>query len=242
MRRSFALAASAALLTALAGASLIVAQEAPAGQSETVAGWRIEEVADDFADDDPQARIIRMKREADGHELGYEIRLYSGGGPGWGSSSFSISASGDRNCWRSASAATEIGPPEQRAARVRELLARELRRIERQCAAAPGSLDMLLQGFEPAFARFTALHGELYASIEAAAQDVPENEMAMDANMDMDMNMGMDMNAADMEMNSADPEMPMTDMNMAVEDAEAAEAAADALRAADEALNAIDPK
>ena len=256
MRHSLASLAATALIVSAGGASFIAAAQGGEDRSETVAGWRVEDV-DDELEEDPLTRTIRMTREVDGHELSYEMTLYPGGGSGWSGTRFGISTHSDNQaCSRSASAATEIGPPAERAARLRELLSRELRRIERECRATPGTLDMLLAGLEPAFARFSAYHDDRHAAIQAAETQAEDayalDDSAMDDNMTVEMNMAdaadmmVDMNATDMdtatELSETDTNIS-TNMNMTAEELEApADATENALRAAEEAMNAFDPK
>jgi hypothetical protein len=162
--------AATALAVGATGTVLIAAgQGRSADRSETVGGWHIEDVTHDDPDD-PDARTIRMTREMDGHRLSYETILHAGAGPSWGDTLFSVGTfNQSRSCSHSGSAAVEIGPTAQRGARLRDLLTRELRRAEQDCGEAPGTLDILLAGFGPAFARLSAIHDQRFADLEAAA-------------------------------------------------------------------------
>jgi hypothetical protein len=212
IRKAPFIAAIAVVLGAGGGALLAARQSQPADRSETVGGWRIEDVAEEGADD-PSARTIRMSREVDGHRISYETRLFAGSGPNWAGATFGIGTHGQNQaCSHSASAAVEIGPAAERGARVRALLTEQLRGAERDCGEPAGALDMLLDGIEPAFARFTALHEERAVQLEAETATADnfafdENEMtapddaattAMDANLDgMETNMSADDIGAD---------------------------------------------
>jgi hypothetical protein len=158
---------------------------------------------------------------------------------------------GNTGCNRGSSAAVETGAPAQRPARLRALLVRELGRLESSCRAPAGTAAPLLEGFEAAFARLSAWHGERFAALEAAREAgyapgylTPEEMAAGGNDAMMDMNM-VEMDASDMSMDANYVDMGMTDMNAtwdenAADDfsAEALEAAAAATEAAADAAEA----
>ncbi len=229
--------AGALLALGVAGTAIVSAQSAvTANRSETVNGWRVEDVGTDSADD-PTGRLIRMTREIGPHRIEYEIEI-SGGGSRWGNARFGAGTNHDgRSCWKSGSAAAETGPPAARAGRVRTVLARELGQVERQCGSAPGETAALLEGFEGAFALLSSWHAGRLAEADAAAAadsaamgNAAYDDMGMDMNMDMGMDASADMNAA------MDPETEAMEDSLEA----AADAAAAAASAADAAMNAAD--
>lgn len=241
--------AAAALAATVSAAMLVQDDEVRPDRSETVAGWRIDDIPQP-TEDDPVARLIRITREGENREISYEIRLSGYGGTGWTSTMYSAEMGWENSgCNRSGPAAVETGAPAQRPARVRGVLVRELGRLESACHAPAGTTAPLLDGFEAAFARLSEWHGERLAEIEAwaAAGNMAgysgDNDMSMymDTNMDTDMETGSDMGAmADMNATYAD-DMSMdanamdmeygTDMNWS-----ASEAAEEAARAAEAAV------
>lgn len=225
MRGGSIFIAATALAIGATGTVLVAAEQGrSADRSETVGGWRIEDVTRDDPDD-PAARIVRMTRDVDGHRLSYETNLYVDAGPNWGDTTFSVGTyHQSRSCSHSGSAAVEIGPAAQRGARVRDLLTRELRRAERDCGETPGALDMLLAGFAPAFARLSAIHDQRFAELEAAAATATPDNMDEAAAFGNGMTADyMNMDGMETDMNGDDGDVNMAGMDPP-DESEAAEA------------------
>lgn len=193
-RRAARLAAFS--LIGLAGAAILIAQPAPEpapDRSVEVNGWRVEDIAqpDDY---DPLRRIIRMTRTNGSEELSFDVDISGQAPEGWGNNSFAASGSnGNRFCNASGPVMAETGPPEERAQRVRAVLARELGELERQCRSAAGSMAHYLDGFEGGFALLSAWHNERQAEVTAiveASYDADNVAVPYDNYYDMDVNMG----------------------------------------------------
>lgn len=236
-------------LIAVAGAAMLMAQEPPPAapdRSVEVNGWRVEDVAEP-SDDDPGHRVIRMTRGGDYETLVFTVAVSGYRLDGWGDNMFEANATHDGgSCGNGGSVMAETGPPEERAARVRAVLARELGNLERQCGAPRGALQGRLEGFEGGFALLSAWYSERQAELRAVAASAYdetnaayaydnaiyyEDGMTMDTNMSMDAGVYDDSYAnATVDMNySEDPEAAIGALEAA---ADAAEAAIDAAEAA----------
>lgn len=182
-------------LTGLAGAAMLIAQPAPEpapDRSVEVNGWRVEDIAQP-SEDDPLRRIIRMTRTNGSEELSFDVDISGQAPEGWGNNSFAASGSnGDRFCNASGPVMAETGPPEERAQRVRTVLARELGELERQCRSAAGTMAHYLDGFEGGFALLSAWHNERQAEVTAILEASYGDNAAVpyDYYDDMDVNMG----------------------------------------------------
>lgn len=189
-------------LIGLAGAAVLIAQPAPEqapDRSVEVNGWRLEDIAQPD-EDDPLRRLIRMTRTNGSEELSFDVDVSGQAPEGWGNNSFAASGSnGNRFCNASGPVMAETGPPEERAQRVRAVLARELGELERQCRSAAGSMAHYLDGFEGGFALLSAWHNERQAEVTAIVEasydadnvavayyDEYGNEMDMSANYAVD--------------------------------------------------------
>ncbi|HEV2815843.1 MAG TPA: hypothetical protein VGW40_01270 [Allosphingosinicella sp.] len=123
----------------------------------TVAGWRVEDVAEQDG-----GRLVSMRRDA----LGYHIQFHAAfwrGNDGRIQTTLvehSDCTNGDELARRPAAAAE-----------VRALLARHLA----DCAAAPGRIALLLRGFEPAWRLASAWAAEAEAATAAEAAAIAEH-------------------------------------------------------------------
>ncbi len=170
-RRTILLAALP--LAALTGAAMLSAQssgdQAP-DRSVEVNGWTIEDSAAP-SDFDSQARTISMRRGDDFSGLMFNVELSGDNLDGWGQNMFEARGAHEgQSCWRSGPVMAETGPPEERAQRVRAVLAREIGRLERECRSPAGAMVGQLEGFEGAFALLSAWYGERQAQVRASVE------------------------------------------------------------------------
>lgn len=167
-------------VAALAGAAMISAQsfdELTPERSVEVNGWTVEDSAapNEY---DPHARVISMRRGDDFNGLRFTVELSGDNLDGWGQNMFEARGVHDsQSCWRSGPVMAETGPPGERAGRVREVLMRELGRLERECRGPAGSMAGQLDGFEGGFALLSAWYGERQAEVRVAAYEAYGNEV-----------------------------------------------------------------
>lgn len=236
-RHRLALLCAAFPSAGLAGAAMLMAQDAPPAapdRSVDVNGWRIEDVPEPTGDD-PQHRVIRMTRGGEFENFVFTVDVSSYRLEGWGDNSFSANGAHDgRSCGNSGSVMAETGPPEERAGRVRAVLARELGDLERQCGAPRGAMQGRLDGFEGGFALLSAWYSERQAELRALAEsayDETNAAYAYDNSVYYDDGMAMDMNMST-ETNYTNPEA----------EAAAIEAVEAALNAAADAIDEVSPE
>ena len=167
-------------VAALAGAAVLAAQsfdELTPERSVEVNGWIVEDspAPNEY---DPHARIISMRRGDDSNSLRFTVELSGDNPDGWGENMFEAQGFHDgRSCWRSGAVMAETGPPEERAGRVRAVLARELSRLERECRGPAGTMAGQLDGFEGGFALLSAWYGERQAEVRIAAYEAYGNDV-----------------------------------------------------------------
>ena len=234
-RHRLALLCAAIPLIGAAGAAMLMAQDtspAPA-RSVEVNGWRVEDVPEP-TEDDPQHRVIRMTRGGEYEDLVFTVDLSGYRLEGWGDNSFSANGAHEgRSCSSGGGVMAETGPPEERAARVRAVLARELGNLERQCGAPRGTMQGRLEGFEGGFAQLSAWYGERQAQARLIAEEsnsmevYGENVAYDDGGYSLDTNM--------YETYPDDGNMMTSETNYS----EDPEATAAAIEAAEAALNAV---
>ncbi len=144
------------------------APAAKAAESETVGGWRIEEVDDSFQDD-PRYRVVRIEHRLGRQRIQY-VAQFSPWAPERWDGAYSGSAANDAtSCSTGGGAAPAVWPaPGERMRVMRALIVERLEALERECGVAAGTTAPLLDGFEAAFAALIARHESWQAEMRAA--------------------------------------------------------------------------